>query len=46
MALGFATLVLLILVSATKNAFCKMTDKEVLEAIDKKVALERIEKQP
>jgi hypothetical protein len=46
MALGLATLVLLILVSATKNAFCKMTDKEVLEAIDKKVTLERILKQP
>jgi hypothetical protein len=41
MALGIATLVLLILAQATKNAFCKMTDDEVLKAIDDKVKSDR-----
>lgn len=33
MTLGIATFVLLILATATKNAFCKMTDEQALEAI-------------
>ncbi len=36
-ALGVSTLVLLSLSQATKNAFCKMTDSEVLNAISDKV---------
>jgi len=41
MALGISTLVLLALTHATKNAFCKMTDDEVLTAIEKKVENDR-----
>jgi len=37
MALGITTLLLLTLSRATKNAFCKMTDEEVLRAIDTEV---------
>jgi hypothetical protein len=33
MALGVATFVLLVLGAATKNAFCKMTEEEALEAV-------------
>jgi len=35
MALGVATFVLLVLATATKNAFCTMTDQEVLKAVQK-----------
>lgn len=41
MALGIATLVLLALAQATKNAFCKMTDEDVIKAIDEKVGATR-----
>lgn len=41
MALGIATLVLLAFAQATKNAFCKMTNGDVLRAIGIKVATAR-----
>jgi hypothetical protein len=43
MALGLATLVLLVLAQATKDAFCRMTDDDVLKSIEEKVAVERKE---
>jgi len=41
MALGVATLLLLVLGQTTKNAFCKMTDQQVLAAIDAKIEQEQ-----
>jgi len=38
MALGVATLAVLSVTSVTKNAFCKSTEAEVLQAIDEKLA--------
>jgi len=40
-ALGLATLVLIALGNATKNAFCKLTDEEVIEALDPNVQRRR-----
>ncbi len=40
-ALGIATLVLITLAHATKNAFCDMTDMEVIAAIDRKITQDR-----
>jgi hypothetical protein len=41
LALGLATVTLLVLAHATQNAFCKMTDEEVLKAIESKVEADR-----
>lgn len=35
MVLGLATLILLVLSTATKNAFCNMTDEDVIKSVEK-----------